>query len=105
MAKSLAQSGGFVGPEPIHETFIYDGEEYDVYFKDRNALERDADSKYLEQFPERSREQTCHLFSRVMHSDGPESPIITYEVACQMCDSLLAAVLGAWMRVINGPKA
>lgn len=105
MAKSLSQTGGFVGLEPIHETIIYGDEEFDVYFKDRTAPERDADSKYLEQFPENSREQTCQLLSRVLHEDGPDSPIISYDRASQMRDTLLTAILGAWMRVLNGPKA
>lgn len=105
MAKSLAESGGFVGPEPLHETFIFAEEEYDVYFKDRTAPERDADDEFLKQFPENSRELTCHALSRVLHEDGPTSPIMTYERVSQMRDSLLAAILGAWLRVRSGPKA
>ena len=105
MAKSLSQTGGFVGREPIHEEIIYNGEPVDIYFKDQNAEERDATGEHVKQFPERSRAQMCQLLSRVLHEDGPDSPIISYERASQMRDTLLTAILGAWMRVLNGPKA
>lgn len=105
MAKSLSQVGGFVGLEPIHETVVYNGETVDVYFKDRTAPERDATAKHVSQFPEKSREQMCQLLTHVLHEDGPDSPLITYETAASLRDSLLIAIIGAWIRVTEGPKA
>lgn len=105
MAKSLSQTGGFVGREPIHEEIIYNGEPVDIYFKDQNAEERDATAEHVKKFPERSRAQMCQLLSRVLHADGPDSPIITYEQANDLRDSLLMAIIGAWIRVTEGPKA
>lgn len=105
MAKSLSQTGGFVGLEPIHEEVIYNGETVDIYFKDRTAPERDATAAHVSKYPEKSREQMCQLLTCVLHEDGPQSPLITYEKAAALRDSLLIAIVGAWIRVTEGPKA
>lgn len=105
MGKSLAQAGGFVGLEPIHEEIIYTGDTVDIYFKDQTAPERDAMNAHILKYPDRSREQMCQMLSHVLHEDGPRSPLITYEKASQFRESMLAAIIGAWVRVVEGPKA